>query len=157
MSFCNAYSGFQKWWNCPKSACLGSQIEKWSLMGCLKSNFTTLMKNFLVPPLFQKGTLGRVFAFFFSLERFPVSILVVWPRERYQINPQNILNKHTEPIFDWRSQKVFWDLRSSRRVPLSHLRMLKWVKKWPRKFRKSIFEVKKWNFLFDSINVSGMS
>ena len=58
-------------------------------------------------PIISKGWSRGSFCFFFSLERFPKSILVVWPREWYQINPQNIWNKRIEPIFDWRSQNFF--------------------------------------------------
>ena len=49
-------------------------------------------------PIISKGSLRGSFCLFFSLERFPKSILVVWPREWYQINPRNIWNKRIEPI-----------------------------------------------------------
>ena len=92
--------------------------------------------------LFQKAHFAGVFAFFFSLERFPKSILVVWPREWYQINPRNISNKRIEPIFDWRSQIFFWDLQSSLTVSFSHAWMSKWVKNSFRNFKNPVLRSK---------------
>ena len=93
-------------------------------------------------PIISKGWSRRSFCFFFSLERFPKSILVVWPREWYQINPRNIWNKRIEPIFDWRSQNVFWDLQSSLTVSFSHAWMSKWVKNSFRNFKNPFFRSK---------------
>ena len=95
-----------------------------------------------VKPIISKGSLRESFCFFFSLERFPKSILVVWPREWYQINPQNIWNKRIEPIFDWRSQNCFWDLQSSLTVSFSHVWMSKWVKNSFRNFKNPFLRSK---------------
>ena len=93
-------------------------------------------------PIISKGWSRRSFCFFFSLERFPKSILVVWPREWYQINPRNIWNKRIEPIFDWRSQNFFWDLQSSLTVSFSHAWMSKWVKNSFRNFKNPFLRSK---------------
>ena len=93
-------------------------------------------------PIISKGWSRGSFCFFFSLERFPKSILVVWPREWYQINPQNIWNKRIEPIFDWRSQNFFWDLQSSLTVSFSHVWMSKWVKNGFRNFENPFLRSK---------------
>ena len=100
---------------------------------------TSLMKLLTI---ISKGSPRRSFCFFFSLERFPKSILVVWPREWYQINPQNIWNKRIEPIFDWRSQNIFWDLPSSLTVSFSHVWMSKWVKNGFRNFENPFLRSK---------------
>ena len=99
-------------------------------------------------PIISKGSLRESFCFFFSLERFPKSILVVWPREWYQINLQNICNKRIEPIFDWRSQNFFWDLQSSFTVSFSHLWMSKWVKNGFRNFENPFLKSKNQIFFF---------
>ena len=101
-----------------------------------------------VKPIISKGSLRESFCFFFSLERFPKSILVVWPREWYQINLQNICNKRIEPIFDWRSQNFFWDLQSSFTVSFSHLWMSKWVKNGFRNFENPFLKSKNQIFFF---------
>ena len=93
-------------------------------------------------PIISKGWSRGSFCFFFSLERFPKSILVVWPREWYQINPRNIWNKRIEPIFDWRSQNFFWDLQSSLTVSFSHAWMSKWVKNSFRNFKNPFLRSK---------------
>ena len=105
-----------------------------------KVNFCILGQQ--VKPIISKGSLRGSFCFFFSLERFPKSILVVWPREWYQINPQNIWNKRIEPIFDWRSQKFFWDLQSSLTVSFSHVWMSKRVKNGFRNFENPFLRSK---------------
>ena len=110
-------------------------------------DFFNFMPNFhilsqQVKPIISKGWSRGSFCFFFSLERFPKSILVVWPREWYQINPRNIWNKRIEPIFDWRSQIFFWDLQSSLTVSFSHAWMSKWVKNSFRNFKNPFLRSK---------------
>ena len=87
---------------------------------------------------------SQAFLLFFSFERFPKSILVVWPREWHQINPQNIWNKRIEPIFDWRSQNFFWDLQSSLTVSFSHV----WMSKMASEISKIHFWGQKIKFSF---------
>ena len=122
---------------------LGQQLPFWLfLTSFLPTEASIAIFSQHLKPIISKGWSRRSFCFFFSLERFPKSILVVWPREWYQINPQNIWNKRIEPIFDWRSQNFFWDLQSSLTMSFSHVWMSKWVKNGFRNFENPFLRSK---------------